>query len=105
MLGTVPITHDRVVADCGDLYKVLVTRPAGGSRPVCYLRGYSGGGGDVATSTNQASEQAGKQASRQASKQAGKQASKPAIDQPIKQSSTQSINQSIDQSSDRAINH
>ena len=56
MLGTVPSEKRPVVADCGDLYRKLVTRPAGGLPPVCSLKGYSNGiddddgGGDVATS-------------------------------------------------------
>ena len=40
-------SHKRpVVADCGDLSRLWVTRPAGGSRPLWCLRGHSGGGGD-----------------------------------------------------------
>ena len=40
-------SHKRsVVADCGDLYRLWVTRPAGGSRPLWCLEGYSGGGDD-----------------------------------------------------------
>ena len=35
-----------VVADCGDLSRLWVTRPAGGSRPLWCLRRHSGGGGD-----------------------------------------------------------
>ena len=35
-----------VVADCGDLSRLWVTRPAGGSRRLWCLKGHNGGGGD-----------------------------------------------------------
>ena len=41
-----PINKRAVVADCGYLYRLWVTRPAGGSRPLWCLKGHSGGGGD-----------------------------------------------------------
>ena len=40
-----PSQKPPVVADCGYLYKDLVTRPAGGSRPMLSLKGDNGGGG------------------------------------------------------------
>ena len=45
MPSKLPINKRPVVADCGDLSRLWVTRPAGGSPPLWCLRGHNGGGG------------------------------------------------------------
>ena len=46
MPSKLPSKKRPVVADCGDLSRLWVTRPSGGSPPLWCLRGHSGGGGD-----------------------------------------------------------